>query len=386
MKKFARFWMGVAPGVCHALPLVLALVLVPSARAEQGRFFRVVGPVVTAITSVSRTGTITWTSAATGITCTIQTSTNLSERNWVDYLRVPISNAVTTVQVFDPTPLTGMALIPPGSFTMGDAFSEGYDDELPNHSVYVSAFYTDKYLVTKALWDSVKTWSMTNGYSFAGVSGKAASHPVQGVSWYSAVAWCNARSQKEGLTPCYYTDAGLTTIYKVGPINPYVKWDANGYRLPTEAEWEKAARGGASGRRFPWADTDNISHSRANYYAWENQAFDLSYPPAGCDPIFASDGTPYTSPVGQFAANGYGLYDLAGNVWEWCWDWYQFDWYSQAGAKAADTRGPTGPLSCRVQRGGGWSDYAFFCRTAYRDDYYPTFGDGNDGFRCVRGL
>jgi formylglycine-generating enzyme len=375
---------GLAPFLHYPLLLALAGAFLPCARAEEVRLFRIAGPVHTAITSVSPTGAITWTSAATGITCTVQTSTNLAAHDWVDYVRVPISNAVTTLRLFDPAPPTGMTLIPAGSFTMGDAFAEGYDDELPTHTVYVSAFYMDKYAVTKALWDKVKTWGMTNGYSFAG-SGKATNHPVQGLTWYNAVAWCNARSQKEGLTPCYYTDAGFATIYKVGPVNPYVKWAASGYRLPTEAEWEKAARGGASGRRFPWRDTDNISHSRANYYAANSQPYDLSYP-AGYHPTFATNSTPYTSPVGYFAPNGYGLYDLAGNVWEWCWDWYQSDWYSQAAASQSDTHGPIGPLDYRVERGGSWSDYAFFCRSSYRNDYYPTYGDGNDGFRCARGL
>ena len=148
----------------------------------------------------------------------------------------------------------------------------------------------------------------------------------------------------------------------------------------------KAAHGssGVSGRRFPWGDTDNIIHGRANYNAANPEAYDLSYP-AGYHPAFATNGMPYTSPAGYFAGNGYGVCDLAGNVWEWCWDWHQIDWYSQAGASQNDPRGPIGPLTFRVQRGGSWSDYAFFCRTAYRGNSYPNFADGNDGFRCVRG-
>jgi formylglycine-generating enzyme len=275
-----------------------------------------------------------------------------------------------------------MALIPAGSYAMGDPFNEGYDDELPRHSLYVSAFYMDQREVTKALWDKVKAWGTTNGYGFAG-SGQAAEHPVQAVTWYDAVRWCNARSQKEGLTPCYYTDVSFTAIYKSGPANPYVNWNASGYRLPTEAEWEKAARGGAVGRRFPWSDTDNISHSRANYDAGILQPYDLSYP-AGYHPAFCTGGAPYTSPAAYFAPNGYGLYDMGGNVWEWCWDWYQADWYGQKGATQNDSRGPAGPLSNRVQRGGSWSDCAFFARAAFRNYYYPSYADGNDGFRCVR--
>ena len=239
---------------------------------------------------------------------------------------------------------------------MGDTFSEGSSAELPLHTVYVSAFYMDTNLVTYTLWTNVYQWGTSLGYSFyyAGL-GKAADHPVQTIDWYECVKWCNARSEKEGLTPCYYDEAGLTTIYKTGPGTPYPKWTANGYRLPTEAEWEKAARGGVSGHRFPWVDADTINWSRANYWVYRTAdtnyfAYDVN-PTSGFNPAWTSGGYPYTTPVGTFSANGYGLYDMAGNVWEWCWDWYDGAYYSSS--PGTDPHGPASG-SGRVDRGGGW--------------------------------
>ena len=287
------------------------------------------------------------------------------------------------VTVDDATAPAGMALIPAGSFTMGNCMAsvEGAGDELPLHTVYVSAFYMDRTEVTKALWAQVYTWATTHGYSFEyAAQGKAANHPAQSMTWHDAVKWCNARSEMEGRTPAYYTDAGLTTCYRSGQVAPYVNWNM-GYRLPTEAEWEKAARGAASGHRFPWGDTDNITHSRANYYGYPassgGYAYDLA--PYGYHPTFTTNGTPYTSPVGYFAANGYGLYDMAGNVFEWCWDWYG----TYSSASLADPRGPASG-SYRVLRGGGWNNGgALGCRAACRAINSPAYTDLDVGFRCV---
>ncbi len=275
----------------------------------------------------------------------------------------------------------GMALIPAGAFTMGDTFNEGNSHERPAHSVYVSAFYMDEYEVTKALWDEVKDWNAGNGYSYDNHgSGRASDHPVQTINWYDIAKWCNARSQKEGLTPCYYMDASLTVVYKTGQVTPYVNWSANGCRLPTEAEWEKAARGGASGHRFPWSDADTIQHSRANYYSPPSYQYDIS-PTRYYHPAFATGGFPYTSPVGHFAPNGYGLYDMAGDVWEWCWDWYSDSYYGRS--TLSDPPGPASG-SLRVIRGGGWDANAFLCRAAHRYFYPPTNTYNYVGFRCVR--
>ena len=335
-----------------------------------------------------------------GVTNQIQYCTNLNQTNWV-----VLTNLVVTQSPYrfvdadappaprrfyrvlalgtNSTPPSGMALIPAGNFTMGNCMapSEGYSDELPLHTVYVSAFYMDKYLVTKSVWDTVKAWNGGNGYSYdyAG-SGKGADHPVQTINWYDCVKWCNARSQKEGLTPAYYTDSGLTVVYKTSQVASYVKWAANGYRLPTEAEWEKAARGGASGQRFPWGNT--ISWSQANYQARPLSAGGYAYdvnPTSGYNPAWTGGGVPYTTAVGTFAANGYGLYDMAGNVWQWCWDWYG----AYSSSAQTDPRGPTSG-SHRVNRGGSWHDYAILCRAANRYYYnIPTFSGNGIGFRSV---
>jgi formylglycine-generating enzyme required for sulfatase activity len=268
----------------------------------------------------------------------------------------------------------GFSLISAGSFQMGNMLSvsgDGFPDELPVHTVQVSAFYMAKHEVTKALWDEVRAWGLNNGYTDlpagnGSYASKGVNHPVHTISWYAMVKWCNARSEKEGLVACYYTNAAQTVAYRTGNTdidNTMAKWAANGYRLPTDAEWEMASRGGLGGKRFPWGDT--ITHSQANYYSDSYFIYDVS-PTRGFHPLWSNnnDGKyPYTSPVGSFAANGYGLYDMAGNVFEWCWDWYD----SYSAASQTDPHGATSG-SYRVDRGGSWALGANYCRTAYRRD------------------
>ena len=368
-------------------------------------------PVITNITMVGATPRF-GVHSDLGITNQIQCCPNLSQTNWgvltnvlvaqspywfVDVAAPPASQRFyRVVAVVINTVPTNMALIPEGSFVMGDTFGEGYG-ELPLHTNQISAFYLDKYEVTKALWDEVYQWATNRPpdvrCSFEyGAQGKATNHPAQSMTWYDAVKWCNARSEKAGFTPCYYTNASLSqaAIYRSGQYDlatNWVNWVVKGYRLPTEAEWEKAARGGVSGHRFPWSNTDNISHSQANYYAYPlsvdpeyGYAYDVNLT-LGYHPTFETGGKPYTSPEGYFAANanGYGLYDMAGNVWEWCWDWYG----SYSSGSQTDPRGPASG-SDRVSRGGSWNDHANICRAAARNHNSAAYRSFNViGFRSV---
>lgn len=165
---------------------------------------------------------------------------------------------------------------------------------------------------------------------------------------------------------------------KTGTTAPTVNWTANGYRLPTEAEWEKAARGGVSGKRFPWG-TDTISHNEANFYNIGGEIYQ-----AGTTDFHQNYGTeilPYTAPVGIFSANEYGLHDMAGNVWEWCWDWYDASFYIN---NASNPHGPSSGVY-RIFRGGCWYNFAFNCRSACRSDLViPSFADYGSGFRAAR--
>lgn len=259
----------------------------------------------------------------------------------------------------------GFALIPAGSFQMGNA-QDGSPDA-PVREVAVRAFHIAKHEVTKALWDEVREWAVNHGYTGLSVGfGKSTDHPVTGVSWLDAVKWCNARSEKEGLTPCY---GPYLAVMGSGVMVPVGNWAANGYRLPTEAEWEKAARGGLSGRRFPWGDT--ISHLEANFRNDGCDAYGMECyqtGPRGYHPIHEAGGMPYTSPVGSFPANGYGLFDMVGNLREWCWD--------------EEVAGLMGGL--RKTRGGSWCEPAMLCLIAESGLVHPDNTTEFLGFRVVR--
>ena len=201
----------------HYWFIALALLAGINGAVAQGtRFFRIVGPTATTITAFRQDGTMVLSNAQPGGNYTVQTVSALpGGTNWVNYVQIPAATSVTTNQIVAFHPPAGMALIPAGSFTMGDNL-DGESDAIPI-SVTVSGFYMDVNLVSYSQWQTVYAYATSHGYGFDyGGSGKAANHPVQTVDWYDVVKWSNARSQQAGLTPVYYTDAGLTQVYTTG--------------------------------------------------------------------------------------------------------------------------------------------------------------------------
>lgn len=291
-----------------------------------------------------------------------------------------------SVEIEQEPPPAHMILVPAGIFAMGDTFAEGDYCDIPVHNVHVSEFLILSTLVTKAHWDRVHQWAVAHGYTFDNAgSGTGPHHPVQKVNWHDSVKWCNALSEMEGVTPCYYSSPDRTTVYRSGRhdlSNACVDWTSDGYRLPTEAEWEKAARGGLEGKRFPWGDT--ISHENANYNSdWIGSkpcyAYDINKS-RGYHPTNRSGGT---SVVGTLTPNPFGIYDLAGNVFERCWDWYEEKWYSDRRATEPDPRGPDQGEG-RVVRGGSWHAPAKQARVACRWSGSTDKASDDRGFRYVR--
>jgi len=313
----------------------------------------------------------------------------------------------------DPCIPDDMAYIPDGGFAMGDNLDDAWEDELPVHTVTVDSFYMGKYEISNEQYCDYLNSAMSQGlitvtsgvvyktnsgtsypycdthradteadsqidysgavFSVRTKSGRDMSNdPMVGVSWFGAAAYCNWRSQQEGKQQCYNLSTWNCDFSK------------RGYRLATEAEWEYAARGGLSGRRFPWGEC--ISHSQANYRSpWgvsQDYPYDVS-PTESYHPDWNDGIHPYTSVVGSFAANGYGLYDMAGNVFEWCNDWWDSDYYDHS-----PTDNPTGPVSgpsrgYRVLRGGCWFGDAYNCRVADRGDFVAFARLAYLGFRIV---
>ena len=235
-----------------------------------------------------------------------------------------------------------MVRVPGGAFVMGD--DDGEADEKPAHRVRLSPFYVDVTEVTQASFEHLMG---RNPSRFTGED-----RPVDQVSWHDAVEYCNLRSLREGLSPCYDAD----TLE--------CDFDADGYRLPTEAEWEYACRAGTT---TSWSFGDDPG--LASRHAWvKDNANDTSHP------------------VRRKPPNPWGLYDLHGNLAEWCNDYYAETY--ERGAEAGDPRGPA-EGDARVVRGGCWATGAARARSAARGGESPAFVDvcfrrDAYGFRCVR--
>ena len=250
-------------------------------------------------------------------------------------------------------------LIQGGTFQMGSPENEAWRSaDETQHSVTVSDFYMSKYELTQKEYADIIG---TNPSNFSGDD-----LPVENVSWLDAVAYCNARSESEGLIPAYTVD-GQT-----------VSWDrsANGYRLPTEAEWEYACRAGTT---TPFYIAESPSAEQANYYGHYPYGIEDNYFSQGNLTVQPGEYRQTTLPVGSFEANPNGLFDMYGNVGEWVWDYY--------GTYPTEAQtDPTGPESgtLRVYRGGGWNDFAKNMRSAYRAAMEQDKGSFNLGIRLVR--
>jgi formylglycine-generating enzyme required for sulfatase activity len=279
------------------------------------------------------------------------------------------------------------SLVPGGECLMGNNLTDsgGATNELPAHSVYVSALFVSQYEVSLTHWQTVYNWAITHGYSFTNAgTGKGSDHPVVGINWYDAIKWCNARSEMESLTPVYYTDSNLTTPYRTGETalsSAQVNWSAIGYRLPTEAEWEYAARAGDDLARFGCGDF--VDHSKANYdsdtYYSYDQATNDSYNPSWNNGI-----TPYTCPIDTFSGNRFELYNVNGNAGEWCWDYYGSTYYATFPDET--TVNPLGPDTGtnRIYKGGSWFESPASIRNSKRNYRSPAVSNDFIGFRVVR--
>ena len=249
--------------------------------------------------------------------------------------------------------LPEVVLVEAGEFEIGS--TDGYADEQPVHTVtFTKPFYIGKYEVTFEEYDIF--CEDTLRYNKPDDRGRGrGKQPIIGVDWHDAVEYCNWLSEKEGLTPCYSGKGKVTRC----------DFSANGYRLPSEAEWEYAARGGQKSQGYLFAGSND-----PNEVAW-----------------FDDNSAGATHPVGQKEPNELGLHDMSGNMFEWCWDWYVEDYYQES--PAVDPPGPHLPQVenpwdlVRVRRSGSWRENSDSIRTATRSFDGPSY-PGDNGFRLAR--
>jgi formylglycine-generating enzyme required for sulfatase activity len=248
-----------------------------------------------------------------------------------------------------------MVLVPAGAFTMGSPKDElgRFSNETQHRVTLTKAFWVSKSPVTQAEWEAVMRW---NGSHFKGPR-----RPVERVTWFDAIVYCNKRSRRERLTPVYALTALKKRNQHISSGEVVPNWEADGYRLLMEAEWEYACRAGSTAAFC----NGRLTHKESN-------PLDPTLDKVGW---YAGNSGGPTHDVGLKQPNAWGLYDMHGNVWEWCWDWFT----SYPSGSVSDPLGPPSG-SYRVIRGGSWGNYAQGCRSAYRSIHDP------DGMNIIIGL
>jgi formylglycine-generating enzyme required for sulfatase activity len=329
-----------------------------------------VSPTTTATPSITNTVTITQTAT---VTATASTTATITET----------STATVTATSTSTVDSSALVSVTGGTFTQTDTSANSF-----SHTI--STFKIGKYEVTYELWYTVYQWAIANGYTFAyagsegiygtiGAAPTAAKYqPVTSVNCRDVIVWCNAYSEMSSLTPAYCSNASYITPIKIstnysvietapGTVdNPYVNWSANGYRLPTEGEWQYAASyiDGTSWTPYNYASgatADYTNVTATGLVAWYN---------ANCSS---------TQAVGGKTANALGIYDMSGNVYEWCWDWY-----GTYPGTSTDYRGPVSG-SVRVMRGGNFDGFASYLQVGNRNTAAnPCSAFGSSGFRFAR--
>ncbi|MCB2203926.1 formylglycine-generating enzyme family protein [bacterium] len=269
------------------------------------------------------------------------------------FSRFPVTLAVLLLSVLvlgacddddgggDPSASLEMVNIPAGSFTMGDPSASHEINERPAREVLINAFSMSKFEVSQKLYSDVMGENPS--------SNKGDNNPVEKVKFADALRFCNALSERDGLTPVYSDIDGAVKA----------NFDANGYRLPTEAEWEYACRAGTTTDFYTGSTLEDLQSC-----GW-----------------FSGNADGHTHERGKLAPNDFGLYDMHGNVFEWCWDWYSQNYYAQGVNN--NPHGPAGGTQ-RVCRGGSWFVYQYGCRSSFRSMLEPKYDSIDIGIRLVR--